>query len=944
MDRDFWQRIEEVYNKALECPPDERLALLDASCSSDPELRREVESLLAARTKAEHFLAPSELHDHIADLESNAPAVGSRVGKYEILAPIGSGASGEVFRAKDTELGREVALKILHSELTIDGGRVARFQSEARAASTLQHANVVTIFETGEAAGTWFIAAELVDGVTLRERMRSAILTFEEAVQIAIQCADALGAAHRAGIVHRDIKPENIMLRPDGTIKVVDFGLARIIEARPGWTVDTTKTNVVMGTPRYMSPEQARGQKTDARSDVFSLGAVLFEMISGHPAFPGETTAEVFAALLASEPRTEDAGPARAIIAKALAKDSSRRYTSMEQFSSDLRKLDPHGLWPGLRFLAHRPRAFIIGACLLIAVASFLATITGRFVATRKDPPEARELNLVPLTTFPGSKEYPALSPDGTEVAFSWRRYSSPWLNLYLKPERQEEPVQLTSSPHNDVWPAWSPDGEWIAFCRERPSGPGPQIPHDIYVIPARGGKERKIAQGWLGVSWSPDGKSIAAAELPKLPGNAGPAAGGIFVLSIESGQRRTLTSGQTDYMPVFSPDGKWVAYIRRYFGVADEVFVVPASGGPSRQLTYDHQPLRGATWTADSREVVFASWRSAAPGSLWRVPVGGGSAKLVSATLRDATYPSISRRGDRLVYRLEWIDTNIYVHRSRGWRNSAPQFGPVESNISSSRIDHSPALSPDGERIAFVSNRSGNQEIWVSRRDGTQAHRVTYLSAASTGTPRWSPDGKWIAFDSGARGTSAIFIIAATGGEPRKVTEVSTGSWNPSWSPDGKWIYFACRLSGSRQIWKVTAAGVGAVQVTRTGALEAKPASNGEVIYFTKPSRDGCCTIWSIPASGGEEKPVPELANETIQRAWGVVSDGIYFMAKDESQPPVAQFFSLRTRHISRLFALDKKTVWDVPTIDLSPDARFAAAVQLDQAVNDLMMIGNFR
>lgn len=950
MNPELWRRIEEAYHNVLACPPERHRSVLDECCGGDPELRREIESLLLARDSEADFLSPSGLLDQIAHLDDTVSAwgVGSTFGKYQILAAIGTGSTGQVYRARDPGLGRDVALKILHPELTHDLARVMRFQREARAASALQHPNTVTIYEIGQADGTWFIAAEFVEGGTVREALRGGSLGLEQSIRIALQCAEALGAAHRTSIVHRDIKPENIMVRTDGLVKVVDFGLALITAAQPEGTLNTTRTDVVMGTPRYMSPEQARGQTTDARSDIFSLGAVLLEMITGSPAFPGTTTAEVFGALLHSEPPTRQAGPARSVLTKALAKNPFKRYSSMEEFADGLRSVRPHARHPKLiswsfrlRFSSLLPRLatrwWLAG---LLAAIAVLVVYLGFYPLSLS---RERELSLVPLTAFPGQKDYPDFSPDGRQIAFSWRPAGQPSLHIFVKREGQQEPLQLTSSSHNDVLPAWSPDGKWIAFCRERPPGPI-HMPHDLYIIPAGGGQERRVAQGWLGVSWSPDGKVIAAAELPNVVDKMSPASGGIFTLSIESGQRRDLTSGNPDLLPAFSPDGKWIAFIRRHFGVAEEVFVVPAGGGPARQLTFDRQPLRGVTWTTDSRDLIFASWRTAAQGSLWRISVRGGVAKAVSAGLRDASYPRVSRRGDRLAYTLSWLDTNIYMHTNQGWWNGAPRFGEAESTINSSRLDHSPAFSPNGQRVAFISNRSGDQEIWTSDRDGRHAVSLTSLGAASTGTPRWSPDGNWIAFDSAASGTSAIYVIASTGGTPRVVSAVSTGSWFPSWSPDGQWIYLTCRLSGARQIWKVPSTGGNAVQITFGGAYEGKPSPDGTMVYFTKPADNGCCAIWSVPAQGGAEKPVAELQRfDRLQRSWGVLKEGLYFVTADEDRLPVAQFLVFRSGRVSPLFVLHKQTIPSLPSLALSQDGRFAAAVQLDQSVNDLMMIGNF-
>src|SRR4051794_24021401 len=342
MRADHWPRVEEVYHDVADAPPENRAALLDAASCDDPELRREVEALLEARDRLGDFLAPDGLVRQIADLtpEPAASCIGTTLGAYEIVDVVGAGGMGEVYRARDTRLGREVALKILPAHLTHDSSRVARLQSEARAASALNHPNAVTIYEIGNDAGTWFIATELIDGVTLRQRLHAGRLPREDAISIALQCASSLEAAHRAGIIHRDIKPENIMLRLDGLVKVVDFGLARMLEPSSGGRLEQTQTGSVMGTPRYMSPEQARGEKLDARSDIFSLGAVLFEIVCGYPAFRGASTAEVFAALLAAPPDPRDTGPLRNVVSRALQKDAAARYASMAEFAAQIRQVD----------------------------------------------------------------------------------------------------------------------------------------------------------------------------------------------------------------------------------------------------------------------------------------------------------------------------------------------------------------------------------------------------------------------------------------------------------------------------------------------------------------------------------------------------------------------------------------------------------------------------
>jgi hypothetical protein len=445
--------------------------------------------------------------------------------------------------------------------------------------------------------------------MTLRERISEGKLGCEEAAGIALQCTAALTAAHSAGIVHRDIKPENIMVKPDGMVKIVDFGLARMVEARPDWSLDVTLSGTVMGTPRYMSPEQARGEKPDAQSDIFSLGAVLFELIAGRPAFPGKTLAmEEFANGLGSFDRN-DAGPLAA-----------RRWGTLQN-----------------RLFRTRAGRAAPAIALLALVGLGIYAWTG----FRSAPPE-QALNLIPLTASGGNKKHLALSPDGTRVAFIWAPPGTKTHHLYVMTIGQSEPVQLTASAQSDSQPAWSPDGTSIAFCRPRNVADREHVPEDIYVIRADGGNERKVAEGWDGVSWSPDGKTLALAHVPSQAPDG--KSGGIFLLSLESGERREVTRYR-DRLPLFSPDGKWIAFVRATSEMASEAFVIRAEGGRAQQLTSDGQQARGMMWTADSRELVFASSRRGADGSLWRIPVSGGRPRPISVTLIDAFDETLSIR-----------------------------------------------------------------------------------------------------------------------------------------------------------------------------------------------------------------------------------------------------------------------------------------------------------
>ena len=344
-----WQQIKDVFNSALRYEPVQRAPFLLRACENDPNLLSEVESLLAAHEKDGSFI-DSPAYKNAADIFAELKP-GQVVGSYEITSLLGRGGMGEVYLAQDNRLRRKVALKLLPSSLTRDSNRLHRFEQEARAASALNHPNIIAIYEICEVNSSLVMATEFVEGETLRHRLTFRRLDLNEVLTISIQIADALSAAHKAGIVHRDIKPENIMIRPDGYVKVLDFGLAKLSEGsaelftEASTQIVKTGSGVVIGTVGYMSPEQARGQEVDARSDIFNLGAVIYEMVAGHKPFTGDTPSDTFAAILKLEPpplsRVAPETPAELvrIVTKALRKDREERYQVVKDLLLDLKSL-----------------------------------------------------------------------------------------------------------------------------------------------------------------------------------------------------------------------------------------------------------------------------------------------------------------------------------------------------------------------------------------------------------------------------------------------------------------------------------------------------------------------------------------------------------------------------------------------------------------------------
>jgi len=838
-----WQQVKELFESALECAPDERAAFLDHACDGDESLRGEVESLLASYEEGESFMerpAVALAAESLAGSRSES-LIGQAIGHYQVIREIGRGGMGEVYLVQDHRLGRSVALKLLPTYLSKDEDRLRRFEQEARAASALNHPNVCVIYEVGETADDrHYIAMEYIDGETLNQHMTSTRMTLTEVLDITIQVASALTAAHAIGIVHRDIKPENIMVRSDGYLKVLDFGLAKLMEqqatdlaAVAGARVKTD-TGMVMGTSRYMSPEQVRGLAVDARTDIWSLGVVIYEMVTGRPPFEGATTSDVIVSVLEREPppfaQLSPEAPAelQRIISKALRKEREERYQVIKDMLVDLKNLKQDVELEAQRGYSRQSHLSRRGAVtrsevaparhvrpwwqansLMVLMAGAALVISGLawlyFSRHTSDPPPP-PMKVVPFTSFPGEEYLGTFSPDGNQIAFGWNgeKGGNPQnSSIYVKQIDAEKPLRLTFDPANDFGPVWSPDGQRIAFHRVT------ETEVAIFIVLALGGAERKLltlgsklgATGGLRtLAWSPDGRFIAFTyrEPKEEPFK-------IFLVSPDTLARHPLTSPSAenlgDFNPAFSPDGQSVAFVRQRSPVSADIYIVPITGGEPRRLTFDNVPLSGLAWTADGREIIFSSVREGGSSSLWRIPASGGAAERVAIGGLNFYFPNISRHGNRLTYVQAVDDSNIYRIEVS---DTTVSKNPPTKLIASTRHDDLPQFSPDGRRIVFLSDRSGQiYEIWMCNSDGTNLVRVTTLNKWAS-IPRWSPDGQQIAFDafdSHEEGRGDIYAISVEGGLPRPIATGDSDDVLPSWSTDGKWIYFASDRTGDQQV-----------------------------------------------------------------------------------------------------------------------------------------------
>lgn len=1001
----LYEQVESIYHAALELQNDNLYAFLEQACAGNKELRLEVEQLLESNKQISIFMVePAASALHLFAEEKAATLIGQQLGHYKILSAIGIGGMGEVYLAEDTILKRKAALKVLPVKFTRNPERLSRFKREARTASALNHPNILTIYEIGESDSVHFMATEFVEGSTLRQRLESGRLEMRDAVKITAQVAAALSAAHLAGITHRDIKPENIMVRPDGLVKVLDFGLATMVEQHqetidslaPTQAVFRTEPGIIMGTPRYMSPEQARAQKVDSRTDIFSLGAVLYEMIAGKPSFPGLTPAEVFAALLDKDPVPlskivpDTPELLEEIVAKALAKEPEDRYQTIEAFLHDLNqvrsllkaaRMHQTDFQPTLELKIpaatdtslgagktresvevrkdtslqlptptletsdaktapkNRWRIKILLAATAFAVAAWLYKPTLLTDLAKWWRGSSTTFTATTLASEPGYKYSLAFSPDGNRIAYSWDGgKKSGNSDIYIRSLNSGEPIRLTVSPESDGNPAWSPDGNQIAFLRNSDDGK-----HEVFVVPVRGGNERKLGEASSGVSWSSDGKSLVISSVATAS-----APSSVFLLSVETGELRRLTAAATnppsdDIRPVFSPDGKYVAFLRQFTDAVLDLYVVPVTGGVPLALTSDKRNISSLTWSADSREIIYSANRGDGR-ALWRIPVTGGVPQRMTVTGQNPYSPAASPKGNRLAYTNVYSDINIYQYEGAGFNgNVVPRrpFSEPRTILSSVREDGSQQFSPDGKWIVFTSHRNDREDIWLSDRDENNPIQLTDLKSP-TGTPRWSPDGERIAFDSRNQLSADIYVVSAVGGTVRQLTNEAYADTMPSWSGDGRWIYFNSNRSGRGEIWKLPANGGQAVQVTRGGAFEGFESPDGKLFYFSKGR--GIYGLWAVPVDGGEERPVPELNRAGYYRSWGVLPEGIYFISKETTPRQTVKFFSFATRRIAPLVTVEKEPLWWQPGLSLSPDGRRLLYAQLDHEIYEILLVENFR
>jgi Tol biopolymer transport system component/predicted Ser/Thr protein kinase len=875
-----------------------------------------------------------------------ALTLGSKLGSYDVLSLLGAGGMGEVYRARDTRLGRVVAIKVLPSERMADENRRRRFVQETRAASALNHPNIVTIHEIESADGIDFIVMEYVEGKMLDTLISRQEMSLGEVLRVAIPIADALARAHAAGIVHRDLKPANVMIGSDGVVKVLDFGLAKLVILEPGSPDHETvsedgdagplsRPGTVPGTAGYMSPEQAMGKEVDSRSDVFSFGAMLYEMVTGRRAFTGSSTAETLAAVVRDQPKAPSevvpAAPKELdrLVQRCLQKEPERRFQHMLDVKLELEQIKEES---ESRRVAAVPARSKRRRWLVVGLAGLLAMAAGAWLLLRPPPPPPR---VVQVTSMRGFEAFPALSPDGEQVAFVWNGEKQDNLDVYIQMIGSPEVRRLTTDPALDGTPSWSPDGRQIAFVRYR----FPDPTGTIQLVSPLGGSDRRVADFLTAggrPSWSPDGRWLVAARA--RPGaEPGPTRGsrsdGLYLVPVQGGEPRPipLPEGAGEpYNPMFSPDGRHLAY-QSCVGVAScHVDVVELSadfvpkGAPRRLSRRPIYPFGDLAWTRDGKSVLFVD---AVIRRIWRVGIDGKEPPTpIELAGLHAMHPATAASRDRLVFVQEL--TNVDIYRFETGR-------PAEPVLASSFADYNPRFSPDGRRVAFETERSGDEhEIWLADPDGFNPSQLTRGPGLVQGSPFWSPDGRRIAFDSqGEDGHWDIWTIDADGGSPRRLTQGPGDENSPSWSRDGRSVYFAARREGGPpEVWRIPAAGGTEERMTHGGGFFSCESIDGQTLFFSRGLE--ASPLLALPLAGGPERRVVECVS-----SFAVGSGGVYYVGcgGDDST------LFLRNPATGRERLLGKLVGW-IAGITISPDGKTIRYGKVVGEGSDLMMIENFR
>jgi serine/threonine protein kinase len=827
---------------------------------------------------------------------------GTRLGPYEILTQLGAGGMGEVYRARHETLGRDIAIKVLPAHLAADGDAQYRFEREARAVAALSHPNVLSIHDFGVCDGHAFAVMELLEGENLRTRLLRAPMSFKQALTIAQAIADGLAAVHRKGITHRDLKPENIFLTNDGRVKILDFGIAKLDEATKidDDTLQATlelKTlpGTVLGTVGYMSPEQVRGFRADARSDIFSFGCVLFEMMTGKRPFTGESGAEVTASILRDDPfltlpdEVQLTDELHRIIARCLEKSPENRFQSAQDLAFLLKTLsEPTSSISARRTVSTISRIRVPRQTWKVVVAAIcLAALAGSFWLGRR----SRPVVLTPTYTYltnSGEDSSPAASPDGKFIAFSSRRDRKQRIWTKQMAGGVEVPITAGSDDH----PRYSPDGATILFTRRGMSQ------NSLFTVSALGGEARKVLDDATDGDWAPDGQHIIFSRWIRTQETTSTYVG---VADRDGGNVRQLAviAKQRLYQPRCSPDGKTIALVKDVVaGTAlSPVFTVDVKTGSIKEISPPESGgyLSNAVWLGDGRMLAYAQATAVdAPNILSAARIH------LYDTLTGTTRAAAWIPTDTPVMDVLADGTLIYETRSqRGNMFEIDQDAGLDLRNTAIRLltqgtgtDRQPRYTPDGKSVLFSSNRTGNNDVWRLDRETNHLSQLTAHDQTDW-DPLLTEDGQTLLWSSNRTGAFEIWASAPDGTRGRQLTSLKSSAQNPTATPDGKVVFFTLSEHPKAGLWRVNIDGTGGRDIVReTPTRWPEVSPDGKYVLYVTNSQSGASVIHVVDIA--TEKLIPFSidvgtgASGNGRARWSPDAKSIAFVSMNQENPGI--------------------------------------------------------
>ena len=904
---DNWQRIKEIFDSAQKLSAAERPDFLDHACGDDTSLREEVEALLTADASNEDFLNSPAYHFAAEILVETEFSAGQEIGRYTVLCPLGFGGMGQIYLAEDAKLKRKIALKFISQQFATDPQRVQRFEQEALAASALNHPNICVIHELGiTETGRHFIAMEYIQGITLRDQLSRGPLPTRQALNIAIQVATALSSAHASRIVHRDIKPENLMVRPDGYVKVLDFGLAKLTEILPVPETPlqasknvTTEAGTLMGTVKYMSPEQLREAKVDERSDIWSLGVVLYEMLTGSTPFEASTPNETIAAIRAAQPPSlkfsdHIPGELRHVIGRALEKDRDRRYQTISKFAADLkelqaklqgqstvdlttvdplsdddqqtRRIESSGIFTRIKSQAlyrtefllsgirsHKKAALFTGVSSVLVVLLFVPAAVRNFSSLFNSNTVQSKMTSV---TNAGTSVCSAISSDGKWVAHAEERGGKQWLVLTDTATAKSSDI-IAASEVQYLGISFTRESNYLYFTRlENSRGM-------LYRLALSGGPPVKIKDGVDSpISFSPQQDRFAFVRHDKNT-----LLYSLVVSPIDGSSEQILATRQNGdalsiYGPAWSPDGNLIVCPIRSWTNGFKVSLIAIDVNNGREKLLSDQPwftILQIAWLDDmSGLIISARDQATAPDRLWRISYPDAVSQQLTSDLADYRGVSIAGR-DIVTVRNDWTwdlivtdSTKDSAHPSTIASGVGVPYGVTWAG--SNRIVFS-AMAQDTLNIARI-NSDGSDQVPLT------------VKSKDNYSPATSSDGRFVVFTSNRTGTFDIWRMNIEDASDLKQLTFSNGNFYPTISPDNEWVAYDNQTSKQKSIWKVPLRGGKETKVADGYRMPAFSPDN-QFIAARYDLESGTTDVAILYAGSGElwkKIPVPNFDWQRVQ------------------------------------------------------------------------------